>query len=420
MTAAKFRYFLLPLLLVQPANADAIRGKVADKMGRPVEGVMVSAIDDEHRKWTSVFTQTDGSFAIDGLRNVKHNIRTRLMGLADEWYSEVAAGTDDLVINARPAAGDELESQRPASSAFSMLAFDNVRDKLNFKMNCSYCHQIGTIGFRTPEKPVDWETMLRRMDGFGGLYPHTQETIIGRLMNTYKDDAVKNWPAFVPPPAPTGMATAATITMWEMDEPLQGSFHDLELGRDGLVYAVNISKHRMIALDPDSGQQTAIKFPPRTYAPHSIETANDGSLWTTMCASGQMVRYDINTKEFETYSSAEAPQKRGSYPHTLRINPQDPEGLIWYTDAGTNSCFSLHPKTHVVKDKELGFWAKIGRVADARSLEVFLCLQCCAARIPLVGLHRVRFNHVAVNAQGLFGIKRIDIGAIGLWHQLHV
>ena len=72
------------------------------------------------------------------------------MGLADEWSSGVAAGTHDMVIQTRPAVGDELEVQRPANSAFSMLAFDNPRDKLNFKMNCSYCHQIGTVGFRTP------------------------------------------------------------------------------------------------------------------------------------------------------------------------------------------------------------------------------------------------------------------------------
>ena len=340
-------------LITGSARAESIRGTVTDASGKPLEGVMVSAIDDEHRKWTSVFTREDGSFEISGLRNVNHSIRTRLMGLADEWSSRVAAGTHDMVIHTRPAVGEELELQRPASSAFSMLAFDDPRDKLNFKMMCAYCHQIGTLGFRTPEKPVDWETMLRRMDGFGGLYPHTQETIIGRLMNTYKDDAVDNWPTFVPPPAPTGMATAATITMWEMDEPLRGSFHDLEIGRDGKVYAVNISEHRMIALDPISGTQTAIEFPQRSYAPHSIETANDGSLWTTMCASGQMARYDIETGEFIVVSSAEAPKKRGDYPHTLRINPKDPEGLIWYTDAGSNSCYSLHPTTHFVKEYKL-------------------------------------------------------------------
>ncbi len=336
-----------------PVHAETIRGTVSDQDGRPVEGVMVSAIDDEHRKWTSVFSQHDGSFAISGLRNVKHNVRSRLMGLADEWVSDVAAGTTDMVIQTRAAVGEELEVQRPANSAFSMLAFDNPRDKLNFKMMCSYCHQVGTLGFRTPEKPVDWETMLRRMDGFGGLYRRTQETIIPRLMNTYKDDAVDKWPTFVPPPAPTGMATSATITMWEMDKPLEGSFHDLELGRDGKVYAVNISRGRMIALNPKTGEQTAIKFPRGAYAPHSIETANDGSLWTTMCASGHMARYDIETGEFVVVSSAEAPKKRGNYPHTLRINPKDPEGLIWYTDAGSNSCFSLHPTSHVVKEYKL-------------------------------------------------------------------
>ena len=335
------------------AAGHSIRGKVVNAAGQGVEGVMVSAIDDQHRKWVSVFSQKDGSFAISGLRNVKHNIRTRLMGLADEWSSDVTAGTSDMLIKTRPAVGEELEIQRPASSAFSMLEFKNPRDKLNFKMMCSYCHQIGTIGFRTPEEPVDWETMIRRMDGFGGLYPHTQKTIINRLLNTYKDDAVDKWPAFVPPPAPTGMAAAATITMWEMDELFKGSFHDLELGRNGLVYAVNISMHHMIELNPETGEQKTFAFPRRTYGPHSIETANDGSLWTTMCASGKMVRFDIHSKEWQTYSSAEAPKQRGNYPHTLRINPKDPEGLIWYTDAGSNSCFSLHPETHVVKEYKL-------------------------------------------------------------------
>ena len=355
-----FATAVLAFMLVLEGSASAsepkghsIRGRVVNASNDGVEGVMVSAIDDEQRKWTSVFTQKDGSFAISGLRKVEHNIRARLMGLSDEWFSGIVAGTEDMVIQTRPAVGEELELQRPASSAMSMLAFDDPRDKLNFKMMCAYCHQIGTVGFRTPEEPVDWETMLRRMDGFGGLYPHTQATIIGRLMATYKDNAVEKWPTFVPPPAPTGLAAAATITMWEMDEPLQGSFHDLEVGRDGRVYAVNISRHRMIALDPDTGEQTPYAFPPRTYAPHSIETANDGSLWTTMCASGQMVRFDIETHDFEVYSSAEAPKKRGDYPHTLRINPKDPEGLIWYTDAGSNSCFSIHPTTHVVKEYKL-------------------------------------------------------------------
>ena len=209
--AALFACLLCVASLGSEPTDHSIRGRVVDSAGSGIEGVMVSAIDDEQRKWTSVFTQQDGSYAIDGLRSVEHNIRTRLMGLADEYRSSVNPGVAAMVIETGPAGGAELELQRPADSAFSMLSFDDPRDKLNFKMNCAYCHQIGTVGFRTPEEPVDWETMLRRMDGFGGLYPHTQKTIIGRLMNTYKDDAVDKWPTFVPPPAPTGMAAVATI-----------------------------------------------------------------------------------------------------------------------------------------------------------------------------------------------------------------
>lgn len=331
----------------------SISGKIVDTSGQGVAGVMVSAIDDEQRKWISVFTDQDGTFAVEGLRGVKHHVRTRLMGLVDQWESDIAPGTTDLTIITQPAHGEELELQRPASSAFSMLKFDDPRDRMNFKMMCSYCHQVGSLGFRTPEQPVDWETMIRRMDGFGGLYPHTQNSIVQRLMDTYKDDAVMNWPTFQPPPPPIGAAAAATITMWELDEPLKGSFHDLEIGPDGNVYAVNISQHRLLVLNPETGEQRAQQYPRGTYGPHSIETANDGSMWTTMCATGQMVRYDVSTRQFETYSSAEAPKRRGGYPHTLRINPKDPEGLIWYTDAGSNSCFSIHPVTHHVKEYPL-------------------------------------------------------------------
>ncbi|MDG2126042.1 MAG: hypothetical protein P8J87_20245, partial [Verrucomicrobiales bacterium] len=220
-------------------------------------------------------------------------------------------------------------------------------------MMCSYCHQIGTLGFRTPEKPVDWETMIMRMDGFGGLYRHTQETIVERIIDTYKDDAVKKWPKFVPPPAPTGAATKVKITAWEMDEPFEGSFHDLELGKDGLVYAVNISKHRTVTLDTATGEQKQYQLPRGSYAPHSIELGNDGHMWLTLCASGEMAKFDLDTKEYLICSGAEAPAKRGSYPHTLRINPKDPEGLIWYTDAGRNSVFSLHPETLKVKEYHL-------------------------------------------------------------------
>ena len=336
-----------------PAFTATIKGKVTDKLGTGMGGVMVTAVDEAHRRWSSVFSQADGSFVINDLRTTDHKVRARLMGQLDVWLDKVSVGTTNLDIEMKPATGMELEVQRPANSGFSMLKFDNMRDKENYKMMCTYCHQSGTVPFRTPEKPVDWETMLTRMDGFGGLYPHTRKTIVQRLVDTYKDDAVLKWPKFVPPPPPSGLAAKAKITSWEIGEQYEGSFHDLELGPDGLVYLVNIQRNRTVTLDPVTGEQRAYQVPKGTGGAHSIELANDGHMWITMCASGQMAKFDIKTKKYTIVSSAESPAKRGSYPHTLRINPKDPRGLIWYTDAGRNSVFWLDPKTFKVKEYHL-------------------------------------------------------------------
>ncbi len=335
------------------ARAETIRGKVQDASGEAMEGVMVSAFDEKRQQSTSVFSQADGSFAIKGLREADYNVRARLLGQLDEWLDDVETGTDDVAIKMQPASGQELEDQRLANSAFSMLKFENTKDKENFKMMCMYCHQVGTIGFRTPEKPVDWETMIRRMDGFGGLYRHTQKTIVDNLVKTYKDNAVEAWPKFTPPPAPKGLATQARITEWDMGTRFKVMIHDIELGPDGLIYAVDMSQNAVVTLDPKTGERLVYRFPGKYRGPHSIELGNDGNMWFTLCISGEMAKFDLKTKEFTLCSSAAAPAKRGAYPHTLRINPKDPEGLIWYTDAGLNACFSLHPETLLVKHYQL-------------------------------------------------------------------
>ena len=340
-------------LSVSLLDANEIRGKVT-KDGKGVVGVFVSAHDTENRKAMGVFTAADGTYVIDDLREKDYRIRARQKGLIDVWLDDITAGSKGIEIKMTNATGWKLERQRTADSAFGMLKFGDMRDKLNFKMYCTYCHQVGTVGFRTPEEPVDWETMIRRMNGFGALYPHTKRTIVKRIMDTYTGDAVDKWPKFVPPSPPTGAATKAKITWWEMGKRYESQYHDIDLTPDGrLIYAVNITKGYMVTVDTKTDKQVYKKFPRGSHGPHSIEPDNDGHMWVTMCASGQMAKYDIHKKEFEIYSSAEAPARRGGYPHTLRVNPKDSEGLVWYTDAGRNSVFSLHPKTKLVKEYHL-------------------------------------------------------------------
>ena len=351
-TAAMFLALVASTAFV---DAKTISGKVTNAKGKAIEGVTVSAFtkDFDKIKTISVFSQSDGAFAIDGLRNRKYWVRARLMGQLDEWQKDVDAGATGLSFAMKPAKGKDLENQRTANSGFGMLKWDSMKDKENYKMMCTYCHQTGSKGWRSPELPVDWHTMITRMDGFGGLYKHTQQTLVKRLVATYSDEAVAKWSPFVPPPAPKGIETKAKITEWDMGNKFKVMVHDIELGPDGLVYAVDMHRNAAVSLDPKTGERKVYRFPGKYRGPHSIELGNDGNMWFTLCASGEMAKLDLKTKKFTITSSAEAPARRGSYPHTLRINPKDPEGLIWYTDAGRNSCFSLHPKTLKVKEYKL-------------------------------------------------------------------
>ena len=51
------------------------------------------------------------------------------------------------------ATGWKLERQRTADSGFGMLKFDNHRDKLNFKMYCSYCTKLARSAFARRKNP---------------------------------------------------------------------------------------------------------------------------------------------------------------------------------------------------------------------------------------------------------------------------
>ena len=333
--------------------AATVSGTVLNAGGEPLRGVMISAVDFAQQKSISVFSSADGHFALEDLKSQNYVIRARIIGMDDNVIEDVWAGAETahgLRITMKPAS--DINAQRPGDNLFSMLKFENEKDKQNFKMFCTYCHQVGTIGFRSPEAPVDWETMILRMDGFGGLYKHTQETLVKRLLDTYSDEAMAHWPKYTPPPAPDGAVLNARITEWDIGKQHETNAHDLEIGKDGLVYVVDMDNDSLISLDPESGERITYPLPGgshtgranRRLGPHSIEADPDGNMWITVAIGGKIAKFDVETKEFTLVSSFPAPAERGRYPHTLRI---DAKGTVWYTDAGAD-VYSLDPVTYEV------------------------------------------------------------------------
>lgn len=333
------------------AATGAVSGKVVDESGNALPGVMVTAFDYSTDATITVHTQEDGTYTIDGLDPKSYELRARLIGLEDEYIDEVDVESGKIAGDQlfKMQKTDDVHLQRRGDSLFSIMKWEDPKDKRNFKMMCGYCHQIGTIGFRSPEEPVDWETMVTRMDGFGGLYEHTKETIVDRLLTAYSPEAEEEWEAYTPPPAPSGKALNAVVREWDMGRQDACMIHDLELGTDGLVYIVDMINDAVMSVDPDTGDREVYPVPggkdPSTDAtpvkgPHSIEADADGNMWITLALSGEMAKFDTKTKEW-TQVSGFPGRPRGGYPHTLRI---DKKGTVWYTDAAIG-VFALDPET---------------------------------------------------------------------------
>ncbi|MCH8979724.1 MAG: carboxypeptidase regulatory-like domain-containing protein [Armatimonadetes bacterium] len=177
------------------AETGTIKGTVLDSSGKGLRGTIVSAIDEDNQKSISVLTDPEGRFILDQLPPNLYVVRARLVGFEDNFTDELeivaGEGNKDAKFVMEPA--KDLLLQRTGTSLFGELKIEDEAQRMSFKMSCTYCHQLGTWGFRTPEEPVDWEVMITRMDGFGALvnYHMLDAKLLDRLIYTYLGDWIK-------------------------------------------------------------------------------------------------------------------------------------------------------------------------------------------------------------------------------------
>src|SRR5262245_54388293 len=360
-------FLLLSLVAWETTGSGAdsyfITGAVADQQKKPLSGVMITAYDSVQEKTITVFTGEGGRFKVPGLANRDYKLRARLPGFEDEFMQVPYKTTPSVAFQLRRAAN--ARNQETSVDRIRLLKWPNDEARLNFRMACAYCHQVGTDGFRAPKEKADWDAMVREvmstrvgLGAFRLLHMETRETMPGLAYETYKQGAEAKWPSYSPAPAPTGDALNVVITEWPLRHENNALMHALELGDDGLVYLVDMVHDALRTLDPKTGERKSYSIPGGVkdgsgeyplQGPHSIEKAPNGDMWITLALGGRMARFDPKTKEFLLIESGEG-GKRGGYPHTLRF---DQQGICWYTDAAMNAVFRLDPTTLKIKQYQL-------------------------------------------------------------------
>ena len=103
---------------------------------------------------------------------------------------------------------------------------------------------------------------------------------------------------------------------------------------------------------------------------------------------------------------------------TFRLETGRP-GTFFAVDFEEALAHAVFP-ADAVEDEELGFGTEIGRVTNARRLQIGFGAQAEGTRITVIVLAGLGFVHVALENEGVDLSERVHADAIGIRHQKHV
>lgn len=359
------------LLAILPASALAggFEGRVTSEAGAPVVGAMVTFRFHDPFQERTVFSGEDGSYNVAGLpTGTSYTIRVRRIGWHDVRTREVLASTGtaslDITMN-RHTDPAEVAAQLPANHWYQLVLeqLTDEREREQMVRQCTYCHQQGSAATRVKRDDVEWQKVLSLMARMGGGLDMEFRKKIPEIFNTAYDPATAipkltaGWdkPGFAPPP--NAEVRRAIVDEYELGGR-SSMQHDMIVHPDGTAWSVDMATDRLFKLDPSvpGGARKSFKIPTGDLAlggndlsgalpantdmrvgPHSLQTAQDGSIWITLAIGNKLARFDPKT---ETFSIFDLPH--GIYPHTLRI---DKKGRVWYTIAVSNHVGMYDPST---------------------------------------------------------------------------
>ena len=370
MSHSRSFLFTLPFLalgLTAPslASAAALTGTLTNPEGAPIVGARVTAERGEPARSTTVFSDHNGRFALDGLAPGPWELRVRRIGWRD-LRSTVEAPGKGLALTVAPETNPTaLAEQLPANRWFGLFLeqIDNEVHREQFVRQCTYCHQQGSAATRVPREDWQWEKVLSLMARMGGGLSSEVRAQVPGWFDTAYDPAYAvprltegmGTPEFAPPPP--AEVRRAVIDEWVLGGRASMQ-HDLMVHPSGQVYSVDMMQDELFRLDPETGETKSFPIDdsglplggvfatsgsplqPNANArvgPHSLQAAPDGSVWVTLALGNQLGRFDPATEKWTIH-----PMDEGFYPHTLRV---DDAGRIWFTIAGSNHVARFDPAT---------------------------------------------------------------------------
>ena len=339
---------LLPVTVA--VQAASFSGQVNGKEGQPLEGAIVTLIDDRLNLHHSGYTDADGHYQLDYQSISPLQLRVRHFTHEDVLV-DIEDHSEDVVINVElPAASNgTIRQQLPAHVWAERIAATSPEMDREFRIECMMCHQQGNNLARWPTTREQWHEVFDRMAHKNAMVSEdTREKTISVLLEAYQISGDDDLPRI--PDMPSGKATTAAVTEWRMAPG--GIMHDVAFGPDGLVYGAGTRGNQVWRLDPqtsDREEMTHIHPGPspmtgEALGLHTVFPGPDGqSMWFTYAQGNKLTRYDIPSDTVKVWDLS---YFDGIYPHTLRF---DRDGQVWFTITLTNQLGTINPDTNEIE-----------------------------------------------------------------------
>jgi len=358
------RYVSLPVLAVfaavgiaSQARAASFSGTVTLPGGRPAFGVMLSVSNADHTQTQTVYTASDGSYAIVTPYAGSLVLRARLANY-DDATTTVDAGRE--TVSQADLRLEEFADAQGASDALSasahnaVLPWKRADDRHVFVSQCNYCHQIGNSTTRAPRSHDLWLATINKMEGYLSMVTRAQGIRFASAMEQgFDGKPVKATHDY----SPTDELARAKVEEWQIGDGFS-FIHDMDVAEDGKFYGTDEGHDKLWVLDPATGGIESFDLPksdlPRgglfsgmhlaigiftgNHGPHSMAQTKDGRIWITNALSSTLMSFDPATKQFETY----AVPGDALYPHTVRVDGND---TVWFTIVASNQIGRFDPKT---------------------------------------------------------------------------
>jgi virginiamycin B lyase len=343
----------------QNQPAAALTGVVSSDAGGAMEGVVVSAKKTGSTVTVSVISDAQGrySFPANRLGAGKYSIKIRAIG-----YELAAPAITDVADEQTATADLKLRKTKNLVSQMSngewMMSLPGSEDDKAFLLGCVGCHTLERI-VRSTHDADEWTQVIVRMNGYGPVsQPIKPQRMLdpdrsgtpeqfrkqGEYLASINLSQVSQWEYPLKTlPRPTGRATRAIITEYDLPRPTTEP-HDVLVDKDGTVWYSDFGEMFISKFDPKTLKLT--EYPVKKFKPDapvgnlSLEYDKAGTLWFDTMFQGSLGALDPKTGEIKYYPlGAEYNDNR------VQLNfvglRHDVDGKVWTKSVGTQEIFRL-------------------------------------------------------------------------------